>query len=123
MLFVNLTVELGESPFARDDDQLTARELELGTTEGFEGMLDVLVTDTTGEEDISDGNTGDETLRLTEGTTHTGLETISTGAGQHFVDTDDVVGMLADTHVETFLTAGFDHVFVGANTGSFQSLK
>lgn len=35
-------VPLGETPFLGDNDELTAGELELGTTEGLNGVLDVL---------------------------------------------------------------------------------
>lgn len=41
-LFVVFTIELGETPLARDDNQLTAGEFELGTTEGFESIFLVL---------------------------------------------------------------------------------
>lgn len=35
-------VPLGESPLLGDNDELTAGELELGTTESFDSVLDVL---------------------------------------------------------------------------------
>lgn len=40
--FVVSLVPLRETPFLGDDDELTAGELELGTTEGLNGVLDVL---------------------------------------------------------------------------------
>lgn len=42
VFFVNFSVQLGEAPLAGGNDQLTARELELGTTEGFQSVLNVL---------------------------------------------------------------------------------
>jgi len=41
-LLVLLLVVAREAPLARDDDELTARELELGTTERLDRMLNVL---------------------------------------------------------------------------------
>lgn len=52
---------------------------------------------------------------------HSRFLPISSSAGQHFVDTDDVEGMQAHTDVETILTAGLHHVLVSTDTGSLQS--
>lgn len=41
---VVFAIPLGESPLAGRDDDLTSWELELGTTEGFNSVLDVLNT-------------------------------------------------------------------------------
>lgn len=76
-----------------------------------------------GQEDLANVDTGNGTVGLAEGTTHTGLETIGTSARQHLVDTDDVVGVSADTKVEGFLATGLDHVLVGANTGGLEGLR
>lgn len=117
------TLNAGETPDAGDVDLLTSRELELGTTESLHSVGDVLLESTDGHDDLSDVNAGDETIGLTEGTTHTGLETIGTGTGQHLVDTQDVEGVGAHTQVETILTAGLHGVLVGANAGSLQGLR
>ncbi len=53
--------------------------------------------------------------------THSTFSPISSSAGQHFVDTDDVEWMQTHTDVETILTAGLHHVLVGTDTGSLQS--
>src|SRR5271170_4449367 len=57
---------------------------------------------------------------LSESTSHTGLETISSGTGQHFVNSDDVVWMASHSHVESILTTNLRKVFVGANTTGFK---
>lgn len=49
-------------------------------------------------------------------------EPIGTGTGQHLVDTDDVVRVGADAHVETFFAGGLDKVLVCANTGGLEGL-
>merc|ERR1719328_617736 len=74
-----LLVELGEAPLARDEDLLATGELELGATKGLLGSGDVLGLDADGHQRLANLDTGDETLWFTVGTTHTGLETISTG--------------------------------------------
>lgn len=76
-----------------------------------------------GQEDLANVDTGNGTVGLAEGTTHAGLETIGTSARQHLVDTDDVVGVGADTKVEGFLATSLDHVLVGANTGGLEGLR
>ena len=47
---------------------------------------------------------------------------ISTGTGQHLVDTKDVEGVDADPQVEGVLAGGLGDVLVGANTSCFESL-
>lgn len=81
-----------------------------------------VVLRTDGQKDLANVDTGNGAVRLAEGTTHTGLKTIGTSARQHLVDTDDVVGVGADTKVEGFLATSLDHVLVGANTGGLEGL-
>lgn len=38
------------------------------------------------------------------------MEPVGAGAGQHFVDADDVVGVGADAEVEAFFAGYFDEV-------------
>jgi hypothetical protein len=68
------------------------------------------VTGADGENDLTDVDTGDGTVWLTPGTTHTSLQSIGTSARQHLVDTDNVVWVGTDTKVETFLTGNLDEV-------------
>lgn len=138
-LDVLLTADGGEAPVLGDNDLLATRELVGGATHGLDGGGAVGVTGADGQEDLADVHTGDNTVGLTEGTTHTGLETIGTSARQHLVDTDDVEGVGTDTEVETFLTGDLDEVpgfvsymsillysgssgriLVGTDTGSFE---
>jgi hypothetical protein len=42
VLFVDFSVPLCETPLARRNDQLTARELELGTAESLESVINML---------------------------------------------------------------------------------
>ena len=116
--------------------------LVLATPQSLEGGGAVRVTGSDGHEDLTDVDTGNETVGLSEGTTHSGLQSIGTSARQHLVDTDDVVGVGADAEVEGLLTGGLHHVpwrcvsrkssfspgacrgyvLVGANTGSLEGL-
>jgi hypothetical protein len=75
-----------------------------------------------GHQDLANVDTSDKTVGLAESTTHTRLQSIGTSARQHLVDTDDVVGVDADTEMETFLSGNLDEVLVGANTGGFERL-
>lgn len=80
------------------------------------------VTSSDRQDDLADVDTGNSSVGLSPRTTHSSLQSIGTGARQHLVDTDDVVGVSANTHVETFLSGGLDEVLVGADTGGFESL-
>ena len=113
----------GEAELAGDEDLLTARELELGTTESFPGVVGLVQISTDGEEDLTNVDTGRLAESLTERTTHTLLESIGTGARKHLVDADDVPRVNSDSQMEVVTTAVDDHVLVGGNTGRLQSLR
>lgn len=115
---VVFTIPLGESPLSGGDDDLTSWELELGTTEGLNCVLDVLkiiskhrsvvhstysFLDSHGEENVTNVDTGDQSLWLSVSSTHSSLETISSGTGKHFVDTGNVEWVLAHTEMESVL--------------------
>lgn len=109
-LNVVLTANGGEAPVLGDNDLLAAGELVHGAAESLQSGGAVGVTGTDRQNDLADVDTGDETLGLSVGTTHTGLQTIGTSARQHLVDTDDVEGVDTDTEVETFLTGDLHEV-------------
>ena len=118
-LEVILTINVGETPLAGDDDLLATGELVTGTTESLLDDGGVLVLGTDRKDDLANVDTGDKTVGLAPGTTHTGLQSIGTGTRQHLVDTDDVEGVGTDAEVETFLSGVLHEVLVGANTGCF----
>jgi len=119
LLDVVLPGERCETPVLGRNDLLASWELVLSATEGLDSGGSVLVTGTDTEDDLANVDTSDETIGLSESTTHTGLESIGSGTRQHLVDSDDVVWVSADTHVETFLSGDFNKVLVGANTSGF----
>jgi hypothetical protein len=115
--------QLGETPVLGDNDLLLTRELVLAASESLHNGSLVVVLGADREDNLTNVDTGNETVGLTEGTTHTGLKSISTSARQHLVDTGDVVGVDTDTHVEGVLTAGLGHVLVSTDTTSFKSFS
>ena len=112
----------GESVFTGDEDGLSSRELALGASEGLTSVGDVLGLASHGDEDGTDVNTASLEEGFTVSSSHTSLKSISTGAGQHLVDADNVPGMGSDSHVEGFLTALGNHVLVSGNTGGLKGL-
>ena len=84
-------------------------------------MSSVTILRSDREDDLANGNTGSHFHWLTVGTTHTGGETICTGAGKHLVLTDDVERVGTATNVVTFLTSGLDKVLVACDTSGFKS--
>jgi hypothetical protein len=110
LVHVLLTTERGEAPVLGDDDLLATRELVLRAAESLEGDSSVGITSADTQDDLANVDTGNGTVGLTPGTTHTSLQSIGTCARQHLVDTDDVVRVGADTHVERVLSSGLDEV-------------
>ena len=62
-------------------------------------------------------------MSLAEGASHSSLEPISSGTGQHFVDPQHVEGVNPHPDVESILAAVLDKVFVAADTPSLESLR
>jgi len=110
LLDVLLSPERRETPLLADNDLLATRELVLRAAEGLDGGGAVCVTSADGEENLTNVDTGYGTVGLSPGTTHTSLQSIGTSARQHLVDTDDVEGVGADTHVETFLSGNLHEI-------------
>ena len=115
--------ELGESELSGDEDLLSAWELELGSSEGLFGVFDVFGWASEGKEDLTDVDSCRLTKSLTEGTSHTLLESICSSARKHFVDSNDVPWVDSASHVEGLLTAVDGHVLVAGNSCSLKSLR
>jgi len=111
-----------ETPFARNDQFLTARELEFGSPERLNYVSLVLIFATHTNNRLTYVDTSHQTLGLAKSSSHSSLEPIGSGARQHFVDAHHVERVDAKTHVERIFAHELDHVFVGANAGGFQSL-
>ena len=78
-----MEVETGqgsEAPLVGDDDFLSAGEFVFASSEGLEGSLDVLFFYSDGVKDGANFDSGGFSVGLSEGTSHTGLESICTGA-------------------------------------------
>ena len=112
----------GETVFTGDEDLLTAGELELGTTKSLLGVGDVVHLGANGDEDIANVDTGSFAESLTVSVTHTGLESISTGARKHLVDANNVPCVDSNANMERILGGLDGHVLVSGNTGGFESL-
>jgi len=123
VLLVLTDSEAGESHLVGNADVLATRELVLGTTASLNAMAEQSWLGANGQNDLTNLDASGKTVWLTPGTTHTGLETISTGARKHLVNTQNVVWVSAHAKVEGILTALGGHVLVHNNTGSFESLR
>merc|ERR1712168_506073 len=118
-----LSVPSSESPFLRSEDLLATRELELGTSQSFDGSWFVVVFASNRHQGLANVDTSNGSLGFSIGTSHSSLEPISSGTRQHFVDTDDMEGMDTHTNVEGILACNLGHVLVGTNTSSLQSFS
>jgi len=108
-----------EAPVLGDDDLLATGEFVLGAAECFDGGGAMIVPGSHTEDDLANVYTSNLAVGLAKSTTHTGLESIGSGARQHLVDTDDVIRVDADSEMETFFAGNLDEIFVGANASRF----
>ena len=67
-----------------------------------------MITSPHREQDLADVDTGHGAVGLAPGATHTSLQSIGAGTGQHLIDTDDVVGMGANAEMEAFFAGNLD---------------
>lgn len=121
-LEVVIAVELGETPLPALNDLLATRELELGTTKSLSCMDGIVGLAPHRKEDLANGNTGTDSLRLPESTPHTSLEPISPSTRKHLVDTEHMERVNPDPEVEGILSCMLGHVLVASNTGSLKCL-
>ena len=82
-----------------------------------------LVVSPDGDEDLSNLDPGGGAVGLAEGASHSGLEPVSSGTGQHFVDPQHVEGVDPHSDVEAILATVLHHVLVAADTPRLQSLR
>lgn len=118
---IDITIEFSETPLVRSHDLLSSGELKLGSAQGLNDVVSVRILSADRHDDLADGNTGSHFHGLTVRTTHTGGQTIGTGAGKHLVLTDDVEGVGTSSDVVTLLSSGLGQVLVAGDTGSLQS--
>jgi len=121
VLQVVLLGELSEAPVLADVDLLSAWELELSSSESLDSNGGLILSGSNRHEDLSNVNSSGNHGWLTESTSHTGLESISTSARKHLVNSDNVVWVSSDSQVEEILTGDLDHVLVASNTSSLKS--
>ena len=112
LLDVLIATERGEPPVLGDDDLLATGEpairvsgssgkrgggkrdeLVLTSPQSLQSGGTVGVAGADRQQDLSDVDAGDRTVRLSPSTTHTRLQSIGTSARQHLVDTNDVEGV------------------------------
>ena len=73
-------------------------------------MLNVLFLDSDGIQRLSDFDSGTLLHGFTEGSSHTGLKSIGSGTGQHFVDSEHMEGVDTNADVELILGRVLHHV-------------
>lgn len=112
--------EVGETEVDALKNFLSSGELHLSSSESFDGVGHILGGGSDTHEDLTNLDSGSLSLGLAVGTSHTGLESISTGAGKHLVDAVHVPRMAPDSHVEVFFSGVVDHELVTGDSGSLQ---
>ena len=82
-----------------NDDGLSSGEFVFGSSEGFQGVGHVGVFHSDREQNLSDFDSGGLSVGFSEGSSHSGLESIGSGARKHLVDSQHVPRM--DSHLQT----------------------
>ena len=111
---------LGETELDGGDDLLATGILEHGSSEGLLSVSNVLSLDSNGHENGADVDTGSSAVGLTPSLSHTGGKSISTGARELLVDSENVPRVNSNSHVESVFTGFVLHVLVGSNTSGFK---
>merc|ERR1712189_161909 len=117
------TIPSSESPFLGGENLLTTWELELGTSQSFNcsGFMSIFTTNR--HQRLTNVDTGNCSLRFTISSSHSSLEPISSSTRQHFVDSNNMEWVDTNTDVEGIFASNLCHVFVGTDSGSFQSFS
>jgi len=123
VLLVRFFAELGKSKFVRNNYFLSSGELILGSSESFDNVGFVDFFASYGEQDLFNINTSYSSTRLSKGSSHTSLESISTSTRKHFVDSQYVPRVNSYSHMEGIFSSHLGNVFVSADTSSFQSFR
>jgi hypothetical protein len=112
---------LGETVLDAGSNFLATGELVHRAAEGLLSVNNVGLLNSDGHEDGTNVDTGSTTVWLTPSLSHTGGKSISTGARELLVNSENVPRVNSHSHVEGVLTSLVLHVFVSSNTSGFQS--
>ena len=111
--------ELGESPFSGKRDFLPSREFHGGFSEGFHGATDIGRLDPDGHKRISDVDPADFSVGLAPGLPHALLESVGSGATEHFVDADHMPRVDSNSQMVSVFAQLFGEMLVAGDTGGF----
>jgi len=120
-LDIRLLINIREAPLLADDDLLASRELIPGPPQRFRNNRRVILLRPNTQQNLADIDSRHGSVGFPPSSTHTGLKPISSSAGQHLVDANDVERVDSDSEMEGILSRGLGDVFVGADTGGFES--
>ena len=123
VLQVILLRESSEAPVLANVNLLSAGELELGSSKSLSSNGNLVLSGSDRHQNLTDIDSSGNHGRLTEGTSHTSLKSISTCARKHLVDSDNVVGVSSHSEMEEVLTGDLDHVLVASDTSGLHSLR
>ena len=90
------------------------------SSESFNSDFNVFILTSNREKWLSNFNSSTSFHWFTESSSHTGLKSISSGAWQHFINTNNVPWVDSTSHVEIIFSGMFWQIFVCSNTGGFQ---
>ena len=113
---------LGESPLQTLQDLLTSSELELSTTNSLNHVWLVGVLGSHRNQDLTNADASGNTNWFSVRVTHTGGETISSGARKHFIGSQNHKWVGLNTDVVVILSNVLDQMLIDGNTASFESL-
>lgn len=119
---VLFTVVLRESPLQTLQDLLASGELELSTTNSLDNVWFMNVLGSHRNQDLSNSDAGGDTDWLSVRMTHTGGETIGSGARKHFIGSQHMEWVGLDANVIVILSDVLDKMLIDCNAASFKRL-
>jgi len=122
---LNIIISLvwSETPVTTSHNLLSTCKLVFGTAESLSCYSSMIVFATDGKQNLANADTSAGAVRFSVSATHTGLKSISTGTGKHFVDTENVVWVDTDAQVEEILSCKLCAILVSSDTGGFQGFR
>ena len=84
-------------------------------------MWNIFWGNSSGKEDLTDGDSCGLAESLTESTSHSLLESIGSSAGEHLVDSNNVPWVDSDSAMEVLSTALGGHVLVASDSSGLKS--
>ena len=106
-----------------DEHLLSSWKLVWTSSKSLKDIFDFILLNSDRNQLISNSDSGGFSIRLSISSSHTCLKSISTSAGQHFVDSEYVPWVSSHSEVEVIFWHFGDQIFIDGDSTSFKSFR